>query len=81
MEDLKHAVVGDECRFAATVMNQGRVSVNEATEGNTSYVACSESSVILTLSKEREDRELLSLLRVGESGTRYEGGNARSKQR
>ena len=67
--------------LAATVMDHGRVSVNEAIEGNARYVACSESSVILTLSKEREDHELLSLLRVGESGTRHEGGNARSKQR
>ena len=81
MEDLKHAVVGDECRVAATVMNQGRVSVNEVIEGNAGYVACSESNVILTLSKEREDHKLLSLLRVGESGTRYKGGKARSKQR
>ena len=36
----------------------------------------------LTVSKEREDIELQSLLRVGESGTRrYEGGKARSKLR
>ena len=67
--------------LAATVMDQGRVSVNEAIEGDVGYVACSESSAILTLPKEREDHELLSLLRVGESGTRYEGGKAGSKQR
>ena len=37
--------------LAATMMDQGRVSVNEAIEGNARYVAFSESSVMLTLSK------------------------------
>ena len=68
--------------FAVTVTDQGRASVNKVIEGNAGYVACSESGVVLTLSEEREDDELRSLLRVGESGTRrYEGGKARSKQR
>jgi len=68
--------------FAVTVMDQGRASVNKVIEEDAGYVACSESSVGLALSNEREDAELRSLPRAGESGTRrYEGGKARSKQR
>ena len=68
--------------LVVTVMDQGSASVNKVIEGDAGYVACSESSVMLTLSKEREDAELRSLPKAGESGTRrYEGGNARSKQR
>ena len=67
---------------AVTVMDQGRASVNKMIEAAAGYVACSESSVVLSVSNEREDDELRSLPRVGESGTRrYEGGKARSKQR
>ena len=68
--------------LVVTVMDHGRASVNKVIEGEAGYVACSESSDRLTLSKEREDAELRSLPRAGESGTRrYEGGKARSKQR
>ena len=68
--------------LVVTVMDQGRTSVNRVIEGDAGYVACSESTVMLTLSKEREDAELRSLPKAGESGTRkYEGGKARSKQR
>jgi len=68
--------------LVVTVTDQGRASVTRAIEGDAGYVACSESSVMLTLSNEREDTELRTLLRAGESGTmRYEGGKARSKQR
>ena len=67
--------------LAVTVMAQGRASVSKVIEGAAGYVACSESSVRLTLSEEREDAELRSLP-AGESGMRrYEGGKARSKQR
>ena len=68
--------------MVVTVMDQGRASVNNVIEGDAGYVACSESNVMLTLSIEREDAELRSLPKAGESGTgRYEGGKARSKQR
>ena len=68
--------------LAVTVMDQGSASVMRVTEADAGYVACSESSAVLTLSKEREDVELRSLPSMGESGTRrYEGGKARSKQR
>ena len=68
--------------LAVTVMDQGSASVNNVIEEDAGYVACSESIAILTLSNEREDAELRSLPRAGESGTRrYEGGKARSKQR
>lgn len=68
--------------LAVTVMVQGRASVNKVIERDAGYVACSESSVVSTLSKEWEDVELQSLPMVGESGMRrYEGGKARSKQR
>ena len=64
--------------MTAAVMGQGRCSVNKMIEGNVEYVACSECSIALTLSKEQEDGELRSLLRVGESGMRrYEGGKVR----
>lgn len=65
--------------LAAAVVVQGRAPVNKAIEGEAEYVACSESSNRLTLSKERA---LRSQPRAGELGTRrYEGGKARSKQR
>jgi len=68
--------------LAVTVTDQGRASVNSVIEEDAGYVACSESKVVLMLSKEREDAELRSLPKAGESGTRrYEGGKARSKQR
>ena len=68
--------------FAVTVTDQGRASINKVIEGNAGYVACSESSVALTLLEQREDDKLRSLPWVGESETRmYEGGKARSKQR
>jgi len=68
--------------LVVAVMDHGRASVNKVIEGEAGYVACSESSDKLMLSKEREDAELRSLPMVGESGTRrYEGGKARSKQR
>jgi len=68
--------------LAVTVMDRGRASVIKVIVWDAGYVACSESSVVSTLSKEWEDVELRSLPRAGESGTRrYEGGKARSKQR
>jgi hypothetical protein len=55
-------------------MAQGRASVNKVIEEAAGNVACSESSVKLTLSEEQEDAELRSLP-AGESGMRrYEGG-------
>jgi len=44
--------------LVVAVMDHGRASVNKVIEGEAGYVACSESSDRLTLSKEREDAEL-----------------------
>ena len=68
--------------LVVTVMTQGKASVISVIEGDDGYIACSESSVVSTLSKEEKDAELRSLPRAGESGTRrYEGGKARSRER
>ena len=68
--------------LAVTVTDQGRASVTKVIVWDAGYVACSESSVVSTLSREQVDVELRSLPRAGESGTRrYDGGKARSKQR
>jgi len=68
--------------LVVTLMDHNRASVNKVIEGEAGYVACSENSYGLTFSRGREDAELRSLPREGESGTRrYEGGKARSKQR
>ena len=44
--------------LVVTTMAHGRASVTNVIEGDAGYVACSESSIMLTLSKEREDAEL-----------------------
>ena len=59
--------------LAVTVTDQGKASVNKMIEGNAGYMACSESSVVLTLLEEREKDELRSLPSVGESGAGRQG--------